>query len=58
MPCLLLSCKFLAILVGVIYSRPDYDQAGVMSISGAIFWMTLNMIYSNYTPILLVIADY
>lgn len=46
------SSKFLSILVGVIYFRQDYDQAGVASLVGAIYWMVLHLTFSNYTSVL------
>ncbi len=44
--------QFLSTLVGVIYFRQDYDQSGAVSIAGAIFWVTMNLTFSNYTSTL------
>ncbi len=44
--------QFLSTLVGLIYFREDYDQAGAASIAGGIFWMVMNNTFSNYTSML------
>ena len=44
----------LALLVGTIYfgQGPDYDQAAVASVSGALFWATTNQAFLNYGAVL------
>jgi hypothetical protein len=44
--------QFLALLVGTIYFGQEYDQAGVISMSGALFWATTNQAFLNYSAVL------
>lgn len=34
------------------YFGQEYDQAGVISISGALFWVTLNQAFLQYSAVL------
>lgn len=39
-------------MVGVVYWRQEYDQAGALSLSGAIFWVVMNQSFSAYASML------
>ncbi len=42
----------MSLLLGTIYFDLEYNQAGIISIDGAMFFLIMNQFFSNYTVML------
>nr|AHK05665.1 ATP-binding cassette transporter sub-family G 75152 [Tigriopus japonicus] len=47
----------LALIVGAIFFGQENNQEGVISINGALFWVTMNQTFSNYSSVLNVFCN-
>ena len=51
---LYISLKFIGLLAGIIYFQTEISQAGILNVSGAIFFLLTSVTFNNISSVIFV----